>query len=115
MKITRANELVEYHPKGHYDMKALRAHNKEMSGAQFLIVGLSVFSPQGGAENNTVKPDSELIYYIVEGEMELTTAEGVTVLKSGDSVYFGVGDERSVCNKTDKPAKMLVIMAKKPE
>lgn len=114
MKITRSDELVQYNPKGHYNMLARRAHSADVSGTKQLTVGLSVFSPGGGAENSVVPEGMELVYYIVEGEMELTTPAGVTALKAGDSALFQAGDARSVVNKTDKNASMLVISAKLP-
>lgn len=115
MKIVRSDELVQYNPKGHYDMLARRAHSAEVSGSKLLTIGLSQFNPGGGAESSTVPTGMELVYYIVEGEMELTTPEGVTTLKAGDSALFQEGDERSVVNKTDSMSQMLVIAAKLPE
>lgn len=114
MKITRNDELVQYNPKGHYNMLARRAHSADVSGTKQLTVGLSTFQPGGGAESNTVPAGMELVYYIVKGEMELTTPEGVTVLKAGDSALFQEGDTRSVVNKSNEPADMLVISAKLP-
>lgn len=113
MKITRSNELVQYSPKGHYDMVARRAHSAEVSGTEQLTIGLSEFNPGGGAESSTVPAGMELVYYIIEGAMELTTPQGTTVLEAGDSALFQAGDERSVVNKTDGVSKMLVISAKK--
>lgn len=114
MKITRSNELVQYSPKGHYNMLARRAQSADISGTKQLTVGLSQFNPGGGAEASTVPAGMELVYYIVEGEMELTTPEGVTTLKAGDSAFFKEGDVRSVVNRTDSVSSMLVISAKLP-
>ncbi len=114
MKITRSDELVTYSPKGHYNMLARRAHSADVSGTKQLTIGLSQFNPGGGTEASTVPAGMELVYYIVEGEMELTTPEGVTTLKQGDSALFQEGDTRSVVNKTDKVTSMLVISAKLP-
>ena len=112
MKITRSNELVQYNPKGHYNMLARRAHSAEVSGSKLLTIGLSEFEPGGGAENSVVPEGMELVYYIVDGEMELTTPAGVTTLKAGDSALFQAGDARSVVNKSDHKSSMLVIAAK---
>lgn len=114
MKITRSNELVPYSPKGHYDMLARRAHSADVSGTKLLTIGLSQFNPGGGAQASTVPAGMELVYYIVEGEMELTTPEGVTTLKAGDSAFFREGDTRSVVNRTNSRSDMLVISAKLP-
>ncbi len=114
MKITRSDELVPFTPKGAYTMFARRAHSADVSGTKQLTIGLSEFNPGGGAEASTVPEGMELVYYIVEGEMELTTPECVTVLKAGDSALFQAGDTRSVVNKTEGVSKMLVIAAKLP-
>lgn len=114
MKITRSDELVQYNPKGHYNMLARRAHSADVSGTKQLTIGLSVFNPGGGAETSVVPEGMELVYYVVKGEMELTTPAGVTVLKAGDSALFQAGDSRSVVNKTDGESHMLVISAKLP-
>ena len=115
MKITRKDELVAYQPKGHYNMIARRAHSAEIGDSKQLTIGYSVFHPNGGAEDSTVPNGMELVYYIVSGEMELTTPEGVTVLKQGDSALFRAGDVRSVKNITDQDAGMLVISAVAPK
>lgn len=114
MKITRSGELVQYNPKGHYNVLARRAHSAEVSGSRQLTIGLSEFQPGGGAETSVVPEGMELVYYIVKGEMELTTPAGTTVLKEGDSALFQAGDARSVVNKTDEVSGMLVIAAKLP-
>ena len=115
MKIVRNDELVQYNPKGHYNMLARRAHSAELTGTKYLTIGLSVFNPGGGAEASTVPEGMELVYYIVDGEMELTTPEEVTILEAGDSAVFKAGDVRSVVNKSNTVSSMLVISAKDPQ
>lgn len=114
MKIVRSDELVVYNPKGHYEMLARRAHSDQVSGSKLLTIGLSTFHPGGGAQTSVVPEGMELVYYVVKGEMELTTPAGVTVLKAGDSALFQQGDARSVVNRTQEDADMLVIAAKLP-
>ncbi len=109
MKIVRSNELIQYHPAGHYSMEARRAFGRNETGNEILTIGYSRFQPGGGAEAAAVKPGMELVYYIIEGEMTLTTKEGTTVLKAGDSVGFQAGEVRSVRNESGAEAGMLVI------
>jgi uncharacterized cupin superfamily protein len=113
MKIVRSSQLVPYEAKGHYKMLAQRVHNKEISGSEMLTLGLSWFLPGGGAEFNTVGQGMELIYYIVEGTMTLTTDKETTVLNPGDSCLFREGDGRAIKNESDRPAAMLVIIGTK--
>ncbi len=52
----------------------------------------------------------ESIYYIVEGEMTLTTDDGETVLHAGDSFHCGPGTNKCVKNTGVSSAKMLVVL-----
>lgn len=109
MKIVRKDELVTYSPKGHYSMLAQRAYGKNETGNEILTIGYSQFLPGGGAESSVVKENMELVYYIVQGEMTLTTSQGTTILRKGDSVGFKAGEERSIKNESSEVASMLVI------
>jgi len=50
------------------------------------------------------------IYYILEGEVTVTDDDEERVLKPGDSEICANGHIHSVCNKTDKPVKILAII-----
>lgn len=107
MKVTRLNDAFEYPVTGHFDMRALRLHNRETSDAVDFSLGLSHFLPGGGTDY--VETAVELTYFILEGEMTLRTERDVIVLKKYDSVHFSVGDGKSIKNETNLPASMLVI------
>ena len=49
-----------------------------------------------------------MIYYIVSGEMTVTTDEGEFILHAGDSICFQPGDGRSCRNTGMEAATMLV-------
>ncbi|MGI9952773.1 cupin domain-containing protein [Moorellaceae bacterium AZ2] len=93
----------------HFNMTALRLHGREESGAQRFWVGLSYFLPGGGAEYDSAP--AERVYFVLEGEMTVISAEGKIKLKAWDSIYIGPGEGRELINETNKPAAMLVIMA----
>lgn len=113
MKVTRLSEIEPYEAPGHFDMRALRVHGPDTGcGSEHLILGLSYFLPGGGASAAPVPAGWELIYYIVEGEMTVTTNGETIVIKAGDSIFFKAGDVRESANKTNKPATMLVMIAK---
>ena len=65
MKVVRLADAFEYPVTGHFDMRALRLHNKETSNTVDYTLGLSHFQPGGGAK--MAKSPKELLYYIVEG------------------------------------------------
>jgi len=106
-KVTKADEAVAYEAKGHYDMLATRLHDgSDVYGD--ITLGLSHFMPGGGAE--MAEAAKELIYYVVEGEMTVTTDDGSnTVLQAGDSIHLGAYQGRASRNTGTVQAQMLVI------
>lgn len=106
-KITKKDEAAVYDAPGHYNMIATRLHNPQDVGGK-LCVGYSHFEPGGGAVMATAAV--ELIYYIVEGEMTVTTDDGIRhILHEGDSIHFSPGTGRESVNTGSEVAKMLVI------
>lgn len=109
-KYTEAKEAVTYEPAGHYDVRCTRLHNPEDVDGK-ITLGLSHFLPGGGAE--MAKAPVELIYYVIEGEMTVTTEDGEEyVLRNGDSMHFSPEQGRKSENTGIVTAKMLVIAAK---
>lgn len=98
-----------YEAPKHFNMTALRLHGKTESGAEKFTVGLSHFLPGGGAEYVTVPV--EIVYFVLEGEITVTTDKEKITLKQWDSLHIAPGESRSVLNETNKPASMLVIVA----
>ncbi|MGB9661885.1 MAG: cupin domain-containing protein [Moorellaceae bacterium] len=109
MKKIELKEAKPYTAPKHFNMTALRLHGKEESGAQKFWMGLSYFLPGGGAEYDSAPV--ERVYFVLEGEMTVISAEGKTVLKAWDSIYIGPGEGRELINETNRPAAMLVIVA----
>lgn len=114
MKVTKANEGVEYSPPGHFGVNCVRLQDPDASGGEHLVLSISRFEPGGGCEFSAVPDDApiNMLYYIVEGEMSVTVPDGSFVLKAGDSVEWLPGDGRSIRNETDKMTTMLVIIGK---
>lgn len=110
MKVTRAIEAKQYEAAGHYDVRTLRLHNAADIENGKVTLGISHFLPGGGAE--FAKAPAELLYYIVSGEMTVTTETDTFVLKAGDSIHFAEGEGRESKNNTVYPATMLVTLAK---
>ena len=107
-KVTKANESYKYEAPGHFDVRTTRLHDADDVNGQ-VTMGLSHFLPDGGAD--MAKAPKELIYYIIEGEMTITTDDGVdTVLHKGDSIHIGVGQGRSCRNTGIAGAQMLVVL-----
>jgi quercetin dioxygenase-like cupin family protein len=107
-KITRANEAVTYEAPGHFDVRTTRLHNPVDVNDGRLVMGLSHFLPGGGASKNAIPV--EFVYYIIEGEMTITLADGSYVLKAGDSIHCGPMTEKEIKNTGIVSTKMLVIL-----
>jgi len=114
-KVTLREEATRYEAKGHYDVRTTRLHNPTDIDDGTVTMGLSHFLPGGGAEMSPAR--SEMVYYIVEGEMTITLkgedgTEETRVLRSGDSIHFAAGVERAICNTGLVATQMLVIGVK---
>ena len=106
-KVTKKDEAVTYKPANHYDMRATRLHNADdVNGS--ITLGFSHFLPGGGAEMG--KASIELLYFVVDGCMTVTTDDGqVHVLNAGDSIHFSPGQGRESKNNGAETAAMLGV------
>lgn len=106
-KVTMSDEGEVYEPAGHYDVVATRLHAAADVDAS-LTLGISDYAVGGYAEMGAAPV--ELIYYVLEGQMTVTTGDGVEhVLEAGDSIHFAAGVDRSPKNTSDGVTKMLVF------
>lgn len=108
MEVTRIEEAHPYQAPRHYDMRALRLQGFDASSTDHFWVGLSHFLPGGGAEMDSTP--LEKVYVVLDGEVTVTTDAGEQTLRRLDSCYLAPGEARSVVNRTNRPASMLVVM-----
>jgi quercetin dioxygenase-like cupin family protein len=102
-------DAKRYSAPKHFDVATLRLHGKEESGAQKFWMGMSHFLPHGGAEFDA--SPTEKVYFVLEGEVTITDADNhKIVLKTWDSIHIGPDEGRSICNETNRPASMLVVI-----
>lgn len=113
MRKVSVNDGVAYEAPGHFGMKAIRLQSKEESNCKDFTLGMSLFLPGGGTEY--VKPPVELIYFILEGEMVVESETETVVIGKYDSIHFDRFEGKSITNKTNLPAMMLVIAGMLPE
>lgn len=112
MEITRLDDAVAYSAPLHHGMVALRLQGHEASSAESFWVGLSHFLPGGGAEQSATP--IEKVYVVVDGHLTFVTEETEHVLGPLDSCRFAPGEARTVQNRTNRVASMLVIMPYPP-
>ena len=108
MEVTRLKDARPYEAPKHFDMRGLRLQGYDASGARSFWVGLSNFLPGGGAEMDATP--LEKVYVVVEGEVTVSTDQGDVTLGKYDSCRLAPGEARSIVNKTNLPALMLVAM-----
>ena len=112
MHVTRHKQAAPYDARGHFNMTGLRLQGMDVSPSKHFWVGLSTFLPQGGAESSA--SDAEKVYVVLSGEITVVTDSGETTLAALDSCYLAAGERRSIVNRGDSPASMLVVMSYLP-
>ena len=112
MIVKRLDEAGPYEAPKHFDCTALRLQGWDASPAQAFSVGLSHFLPGGGCEHDATP--LEKVYVVTEGEVTVVTDEGEATLGPYDSIYLAPNEARSIVNRTNRPASMLVVMPYPP-
>ena len=111
MKKVELKDVKPYNAPLHFDMKSIKLHGTEETGATKFWMGMSHFLPGGGAEWAYEDSPTEKIYYVLEGEMTVTSKDEEFVLKKGDSLFIGPNEGRSMLNKTNEVATVLVAIS----
>jgi quercetin dioxygenase-like cupin family protein len=112
MKVNRLSDAAAYEAPKHFGCTALRLQGFDASDAQNFSVGLSHFLPGGGVEMDATP--LEKVYVCTEGEITIVTDEGEATLRRYDSIYLAPNEARSIENRTNLPASMVVVMPYPP-
>jgi hypothetical protein len=112
MEVTRLEDAQAYDAPKHFDCKALRLQGWDASGAEAFWVGLSHFLPGGGCELDATP--IEKVYVVTDGEVTVVTESGEATLGPYDSCRLAPNEARSIENRTNRPASMLVVMPYPP-
>jgi quercetin dioxygenase-like cupin family protein len=111
MKKIEVKDVSTYNAPGHFGMVAMRLQGKDETGISKFWMGMSHFLPGGGAdwayEENSPQ---EKVYFVLEGEITVQSKDGEIVLRKGDSLFIGPNEGRSMKNKTNQVATILVII-----
>jgi quercetin dioxygenase-like cupin family protein len=108
MQVTRIDDARPYEAPKHHEMRALRLQGFDASGSKGFWVGLSHFLPGGGADSDATP--LEKVYVVLDGAVTVHTDDGEAQLEPLDSCYLAPGERRSIENRTNSPASMLVVM-----
>jgi glyoxylate utilization-related uncharacterized protein len=109
MKKVHFDQVKPYETQGHFLTTALRLSGKNETGAQKFWVGLSHFLPGGGTEYSGEDQTNEKVYVVLEGQVTVKSKTEEFTLNPLDALYIAPNEGRSILNKTNKPASMLVI------
>lgn len=104
------NNATIYEAPGHHGVISRRFHGKEETGAQKFRVCMSTFEPGGGAGWGHGDDDSEIVYFMIEGEMTVRDRNG-NEWKIGpeDSFSMGPNQERWFGNESNSESKVVVV------
>lgn len=109
MRVTRIADAEPFNPVGHHGVGPVRLQGGESTPTSDFTVALSHYLPGGSAE--LAPQTAETVYVVVAGELVMTSEEAEAALGPFDSVHFTTGTQRTVVNRTNLPASMLVIRA----
>lgn len=108
MQVTRYSEAKPYEAAEHYDMRCLRLQGKEATETDTLWIGLSHLLP--GGRTSLKAADVEKIYIVVSGEVTVETPSESVTLGVLDSCRVAPGEARTLINRTNAPASILLAM-----
>ncbi|MFV0334452.1 MAG: cupin domain-containing protein [Tropicimonas sp.] len=113
MHLKRFADARPYDAPNHFGCFGLRLQGFEEHGPRNQWIGFSQFLPGGGAG-----PDAtpfEKVYVMIEGEMTLIIDGRETTLGPLDSCTIPPGEVRTLENRTNMTAKMMVVIPYPPE
>jgi quercetin dioxygenase-like cupin family protein len=111
MKKIELKNVSPYSAPGHFNMTALRLQGKDETGISKFWMGMSYFLPGGGADWAYDKDSpTEKVYYVLDGEITVTSKDEEFVLREGDSLFIGPNEGRSMLNKSNRVAAVLVVI-----
>lgn len=109
MNVTRACNAPTYVAPAHHRVCTARLQGLEAGPTERFWVGVSLYQPGGMAEK--APAPAETVYVVLDGELVIHTDEGETVLGRLDSMHLARGETRSILNRSDHEATLLVTIA----
>lgn len=109
MNVTRASDAPAYAAPAHHRVSTARLQGLEAGPTERFWVGVSLYQPGGSAEKAAAP--AETVYVVLDGELVIRTDEGETILGRLDSVHLAQGETRSIVNRSEEAALLLVTIA----
>lgn len=111
MKKVSLKDVSPYNAPLHFDMKAMKLHGKQETGANKFWMGMSYFLPGGGAEYAYEDSPTEKIYFVLEGEITVKSKTETIILRKNDSIFIAPNEGREMINETNEIAQVLVVIS----
>ena len=111
MRVTKIAEAEPFKPVGHDGVEPVRLQGGAATPTEGFTVVLSNYLP--GAAAQLAPQEAETVYVVLTGELVMASDGVEKTLGVHDSVHFTVGTLRTVENRSNQPASMLVIRARK--
>ena len=111
MRVTRIVEAEPFDPVGHVGVGPVRLQGGASTPTTDFTVALSHYLPGGTAQ--LAPQEAETVYVVLSGELVMASDGVEETLGAYDSAHFTAGTLRTVENRTNLPASMLVIRAKR--
>lgn len=112
MKVNRFTDVVAYEAPNHFGCSSFRLQGFDASDTEHFWVGMSHFLPDGGCDHEATP--LEKVYVVTAGEITVITDDDEVTLGVGDSCHIPADEARSVANRTNHVASMVVVMPYPP-
>jgi mannose-6-phosphate isomerase-like protein (cupin superfamily) len=108
MNVVRLDAAPSYEAPGHDHMRMLRLQGREAGPSDVLWLGLSHLLPGGGTTLDA--SPIEKMYVVLDGEVTISNGTDEVTLRPWDSCRIAPDEPRSLSNRTNKPATILLAM-----
>jgi uncharacterized cupin superfamily protein len=109
MRVTRFADAPPYAPPLHRGVECKRLQGLNAGPTHRFWIGHSIYHPGAAADASPTM--EETIYTVLSGEIVVITGGNEVILGPLDSVHLPKGETRSVENRSDKTATILVAIA----
>ncbi len=108
MKVNRFADVDGYEAPNHTGCASFRLQGFDASASENFWVGMSHFLPGGGCTHEATP--LEKVYVVTAGELTVITDDDEVTLGCHDSCHIPANEARSVENRSNHVASMVVVM-----
>ena len=98
----------------HAQFRPDKMRKADLASADNLFAGLNAFEP-GQQHKLHTHPGQDKLYYVLEGEGDVTVNDQTTRIGPGDLVLAKDGEPHALANNSDQRLVVMVVMAPPPK